>query len=353
MLFSAACSKKADTTETGTGSTTGATAPQGVSIDYSTLSGTINGSGSTFQKAFDEEAITAMKAKAPGVINNYAGGGSGKGKQDLADQVVDWAGTDSTVKPEELGKYKGGAIFYFPTVAAPITVSYNLSGVNSLNLSAPTLAKIFEGKIKTWDDAAIKADNPSVNLPSTAITVAHRSDGSGTTSNFTKYLKTAAGPDWTLDAGDTVQWPADTQAGNGNNGVAQIVKSTAGAIGYVDFSDAKGAGLVFAAIKNKAGKFVAPTLAGASAAVASADVKDDLTYSPLDAAGDDAYPITAPTWIITYQKIPDATKGNDVKGWINFALTEGQALAPAVDFAALPQSMQQKAVAQLAKLQVG
>jgi phosphate transport system substrate-binding protein len=329
-------------------------APAGApGVDYGSLTGTINGSGATFPKAFYEEALQGMRARAGNLRNNYAGGGSGKGKQDLADQVVDWAGSDSTVKPQDLGKYKGGPILYFPTVAAPITVSYNLPEVGHLQLSPSTLAKLFQREITTWNDPAVAADNPGVNLPATPVVVAHRADGSGTTSNFTKYLKAAAGPDWKLEAGDTVNWPVDTQAGNGNAGVAQIVTGTEGAIGYVDYSDAKATGLTFAAIKNKDGRYVAPSLEGASAALEGAKVNDDLTYDPLDAAGAQSYPITAPTWILVYARYPDATEGAAVKAWVNYVLTEGQVIAYQVDYAPLPASLQQRAVAQLEKIQIG
>src|SRR4029453_9808276 len=145
---------------------------------------------------------------------------------------------------------------YVPTVAAPITVSFNLAGVDKLQLSPETVAKIFSRTVKTWNDAAIAQDNPGVTLPATAITVAHRSDGSGTTSNFTKYLAAAAPHDWKLRRGDTGQGAADPQGGAKNTGVAQIVKQAAGGIGYVDFADAKASGLKFAAIKNKEGKYL-------------------------------------------------------------------------------------------------
>ena len=171
-------------------------------------SATLNGSGSTFQKTFDQVAIQAFQQKNSGVTINYAGGGSGKGKTDLQTKTVDFAGTDSTVAAADLSKYQGGQILYFPTVSAPITVSYNVSGVSNLQLSPSTLAQIFSGKITSWDDAAIKADNPGASLPSTAITVVHRADASGTTSNFTKYLVSAGGSDWTLGSGDTVSWPS-------------------------------------------------------------------------------------------------------------------------------------------------
>src|SRR4051812_20544975 len=212
---------------------------------------TLNESGSTFQKPFLEEVAQAFSSKQGAVTVNVGGGGSGKGKQDLADQGVDIAGSDSIPKPEDLAKYKGGPILYFPTVAAPITVSYHLDGVDKLQLDSDTIAKIFQRQVKTWNDPAIAALNPKAKLPSTNITVAHRADGSGTTSNFTKYLAAAAPSTWTLGAGDTVNWPADTQAGNGNAGVAQVVTSTNVAVGYVDFSDAEALSLKFADVKNK------------------------------------------------------------------------------------------------------
>ncbi len=353
LLALGACSKKAGTGGSGGSAPAGSGPPGAAGIDYQALSGTVNGSGATFPKTFYESAIGGMRAKAPNLTNNYAGGGSGKGKQDLADQVVDWAGSDSTVKPDDLGKYKGGTILYFPTVAAPITVSYNLADVGSLKLSPSTLARIFQGEIKAWNAPEIQADNQGTNLPGTPVVVAHRSDGSGTTSNFTRYLKAAAAADWKLDAGDTVSWPADSQAGSGNSGVAQIVKSTKGAIGYVDFADAKASGLQLAAIKNRSGNFVAASLQGASAALAGATVKPDLTYDPLDAPGDNAYPITAPTWVIVYERQADATRGNAVKAWINYVLSDGQVLAPTVDFAPLPEGIQRQAVAQLDKIRIG
>ena len=350
-LVGAACSKT-DTTSTGSGGTTAGSAAPGPKV-ADNLSGTLNGSGATFPAPFYEESINGFKEVAPKLTVNYGGGGSGKGKQELQDQVVQWAGTDSLVKDEDKPKFKGGAFLYFPTVAAPITVSYNVKGLDKLQLSASTLGKIFGGKVTTWNDPAIAADNSGTTLPSTPIKVVHRSDGSGTTSNFTKYLKAAAGSDWTLDAGDTVNWPADQTGANGNAGVAQGIKNTDGAVGYVDFSDAKATGLSFASIKNKDGKFVAPSLEGASAALANATIKDDLTYSALDTAGATAYPITAGTYVIVYQKQPDATQGANIKGWLTYLLTTAQGDAAAVDFAKLPDGLQAKAVAQLDKIQVG
>ena len=316
------------------------------------LSATLNGSGATFPKPFYEEVIAAYSERQPGVTVNYAAGGSGTGRQNLQDGVVDFAGSDGLVKAEDVPKYKGGEFLYVPTVAAPITVSYNLSGVRDLVLDAETTARIFQRQIKQWDDPALTALNPGVRLPATPITVAHRSDGSGTTENFTKYLATAAPGTWALKSGATVEWPADTQAGNGNQGVAQIVKGTTGAIGYVDLSDAKASGLQTATLKNKAGKLVKPTLEATSAALAGITVADDLSYNPLDAGGDTSYPIAAPTWILVYKTQTDKAKGEALKSFLTFLLTDGQDIAPEIDYAKLPDSLRERALAQVAKISV-
>jgi phosphate transport system substrate-binding protein len=313
---------------------------------------TLNGSGSTFQKGYQEAAIDAFTKGTPGATINYGGGGSGKGRQDLADMVVDFAGSDSPYKEPDLAKNKGGDVLYFPVLLGPITLSYNVDGVDKLQLSAQTVAGIFQRDIKKWNDKAIAADNPGVKLPATDIVVAHRSDGSGTTDNFTKYLDAAAKGVWKLKSGSTVEWPADTQAGNGNPGVAQIVKSTAGAIGYVDLSDAKASGLKYASVKNQAGKFVEPTAESASAAGDGIEVKDNLTFSAIDAKGDAAYPITYQTWVIVYAKQADKARGEAVKNYLKYLVTDGQKLLPELDFAPLPRSLQDKAVAQLDKVQV-
>lgn len=338
-LVAAACGKSSSD------STTSTTAKS--SFDYSSISGTLNGSGATFPKAFYEEAIAGFGDVASSVTVNYNAVGSGQGKKDLAAGTSDWAGSDSTVKDDEKANFKG-PFLYFPTVAAPITVSYNLSGVKDLKLSPETLAKIFMGTVTTWNDPAIAADNSGVTLPSTAITVAVRSDGSGTTSNFSKYLAAAAPSVFTVTAGDTVAWPK-AQAGKGNAGVAQIVKDTAGAIGYVDLSDALATGLSTASIKNKDGNFVAPTLAGATAALAGAEIKADLTYSPLNAAGAQAYPITAPTYVIVYTT--PTSNAAAIRGWLTYLLTEAQDLAKDVDFAPLPTALRDKALAQISQIQ--
>ena len=222
-------------------------------FDYSSLSGTLNGSGSTFQKTFDEAAIAAFADVAPGLTVNYQGVGSGQGKKDLAAGTIDWAGTDSKVSDADMGNFPGG-ILYFPTVAAPITVSYNLSGVDKLQLSPDTLAGIFMGEITTWNDPKIAADNPR-RRPAE-----HRHHRRRPLRRLGHHLGLLEVPGQGRPERVHPRPPATPSsgpsrtAGKGNPGVAQIITQTDGAIGYVDYSDAKASGLTFAAIKNKAGE---------------------------------------------------------------------------------------------------
>ena len=358
-LIGAACSSSSTTKDT-TAATTADTAVTEettttvAGLDYSKLSGSLVASGATFPKSFYDEAIANLATTAPDLTIEYGGGGSGKGRSDLQEKVVDFAGTDGVVKAEDIAKFTGGEFVYVPTVIAPITLSYNLPGVDTLQLSPATIAGIYQLTITNWNDAAIAADNPGVTLPDQAIVAARRADGSGTTENFTKFLKAAVGPDaggtWALGSGSTVEWPAGTQAGDGNSGVAQLVKSTTGAIGYVDLSDAKANGLTVALVKNKAGKFVAPTLEAASAAAEGATINDDLTYFLGWADGDAAYPIAAQTWIIAYTTQADPAKAEAIRGFLTYLLNDGQALAATIDFAPLPESLRLKAIENIAKI---
>ncbi len=344
-LLAAACGSSSSSKPNNQGSDAGGTS---TTTAAPLSAATLNGSGATFPQAYYETLIQAFKTAQPSVTATYGGGGSGKGQTDLQGGLVQWAGSDSTIKPEDVAKFKG-PFLYFPTVAAPITVSYNLAGVK-LNLSPDTLAGIFGGTITKWDDPTIKADNAGVTLPSTTITVAHRADGSGTTANFTKYLVAAAPTAWKLGTDKVVAWPAGQQAGEGNAGVAQIVKSTAGSIGYVDYSDAKAGALVFASLKNATGKFVAPSLESATAALDGATLAADLTYNPLNATGAGAYPITAPTYILVYTAQADPAVKAALKGFLEYIYADGQDLAKTVDFAPLPAAILTAAKAQIAKI---
>ncbi len=316
------------------------------------LTATLNGSGSSFQDSLQQTAIGAFVAEAPNATVNYTKSGSGAGKKDLAQENVQFAGTDSLVKPDELPTFRGGELLYFPIAAAPITVSFSLRGIDVIDLTPDLLAAVFERRITRWNDPAIVAANPEVDLPDMGIVPVVRSDGSGTTNNFTKYLQAAAGPAWTLGSGDTVGWPDGTLAAEKNSGVAALLSSTAGAIGYVDLADAAAADLTRARIRNRAGNFVEAKLPGATAALAAAEVEEDLTFSPLDTEGERAYPITAPTWVLVYARQPDRATRDTLAAYLRFLLTETQALAPTVGFAPLPKDLQQRALDQLDRLTV-
>src|SRR5690242_2280745 len=204
-LVLAACGSSSSS---GGGSSSGGSGP----------SGTLNGSGSTFQLTFQQAAISQFTSVQPNVTVNYGGGGSGKGRTDLASGVVNFAGSDSPIPSKEASNFQGKTILYFPVLIGPITLAYNLSGVSNLKLDGPTIAGIFEGKIKTWDDPAIKALTSGVSLPSTAITTAVRSDSSGTTANFALFLTEAAPSTWTLGTSSIITWPSTARAASGNSG---------------------------------------------------------------------------------------------------------------------------------------
>jgi phosphate transport system substrate-binding protein len=341
-VFAAACSSSSTTTGSGSGSSSGGS---------SNLSGTLNGSGSTFQLTFQEAAIAAFKSVQSGMTVNYGGGGSGKGRTDLSSGVVSFAGSDSPVPSTEASNFTGKTVLYFPVVIGPITLSYNLTGLSKpLQLSAPVIANIFQGKITTWNNSAIAADNPGVKLPSTAITLAVRSDSSGTTANFSLFLMTAEPSVWTLGSSSTINWPKTARAGNGNGGVAQIVKSTPGAIGYVDYADAKASGLSFASVKNSSGNYIAPSVSSATAAASGVTVAPNLTFHAVWAPGAQAYPITYQSWDLVIQKQSSANTTKMLKAYIGYLLGAGQQLLPSLNYAPLPANIDSMAKAQLSKI---
>ena len=282
---------------------------------------------------------------------NYGGGGSGAGRSALYAGTVNFAGSDSPIPAADQSKVPAGkTVLYFPVQIGPVAIAYNLQGVTGLKLDAPTLAKIFSGKITTWNDPAIKALNSGANLPSTSITLAVRLDSSGTTQNFSLYLEKAAASDWTLGSSSLISWPKTAHAANGGNGVAQAVKSTPGAIGYVDFSTATASGLSAASIKNSAGSFVAPSSAGATAAASHVTPAADLTFTTVDEPGADSYPITYQSWDLVYAEQPNANDAALLKGYLGYLLGDGQKLLTQLNLAPLPASIDSAAVAQLDKI---
>jgi phosphate transport system substrate-binding protein len=272
---------------------------------------------------------------------------------------VDFTGSDPALKPADVKAMKG-PVLQFPVAFGAITASYNLQGVKSgLKLDGPTLANIFMGKIKTWNDPAIKALNPGISLPSTAITVVYRSDSSGTTNGFTTYLsdvspafKSAVG------AGKTVKWLVGEGAAK-NAGVAAAVKQTAGAIGYVEQAYALENGFTYASIKNSAGTYELPTITNTSAAAVGVAVPADLGISTIDSPNTAAYPIVSQTFLDAYTDPckdggASAATAAGVKEFLTYAVGAGQSTLGAggsqLPYAPLPASLQAKDKAQLATL---
>ena len=309
--------------------------------DGEQASGEILGSGASFPDAFYAAAIEAYAEVNPDLVVTYSAEGSSAGKEAFGQNLNDFAGTDSLV-----GEGDGpepGSFQYIPTVAAPITVSYNLPGFEGIQISQETLAGIFQGDITVWNDPAIAETNPDLTLPETAITVAHRSDGSGTTKNFSTFLDEATDT-WTLGASDEIEWPANAIGGEKNTGVAQVITQTEGAIGYVDLADATETGLVTAAIENAEGAFIQPSLDASTAALEGAVVNEDLSYNPLNAAGADSYPIVAPTYLLIRTEYEDENVAAGVKEFVNYLLTDGQDIAAENNFAALPENLRAQAL---------
>jgi phosphate transport system substrate-binding protein len=327
------------------------TPPSSSSSSGAALSGTINGSGSTFQLVYQQSAIAAFKSVQSGMTVNYAGVGSGTGRTDLASGTVNFAGSDSPIPSTELSDFKGKTVLYFPVVIGPITLSYNLPSLSKpLQLTPTVIADIFQGNIKTWNNSAIAAINPGVTLPSTAITLAVRSDSSGTTQNFSLFLVDAAPSVWKLGTNSTITWPSTAHAASGNSGVAQVIKSTTGAIGYVDYATAKASGLTYASVKNSSGDYVAPSVAAASASAAGVTVSSNLTFHAVWGTGATAYPITYQSWDLVYAKQKTANDAALLKAYLGYLLGAGQKLLPSLNYAPLPASIDSMAVAQLSKI---
>lgn len=342
-LGAAACGSSDDSStsaNTGGGASTSSSAGQ--------LGGTINGAGATFPQPVYSEWANQFKEKV-GTTVNYQGIGSGGGIAQFTEGTVDFGASDAAMDDEEMAAAeKKGQPVHVPTVLGAVTVSYNVPGVDKgLKLDGATVADIFLGKVKKWNDPAIATLNDGVDLPDENITVCHRSDESGTTANFTLFLSDTS-PEWKNGPGNdkSVQWPTGTGA-KGNDGVAGCVKQTEGSIGYVEQAYALQNDFTTAAVKNKEGQFVEPSLEATSAAGEGASPPADLRFATINASGASTYPISAVTFLLVYQDMckaglqPDQAKR--VKAWLDFALGDGQKIAPQLEYAPLPETIKAKA----------
>jgi phosphate transport system substrate-binding protein len=302
----------------------------------------INGAGASFpypvysQWAYKYHELNGVKI-------NYQSIGSGGGIAQIKAKTVDFGATDEPLKPEDLEK---SGLVQFPTVMGGVVAVVNVPDIESgkLKLDGPTLAAIFMGKISKWDDAAIKQLNPDLKLPSQAIAVAHRTDGSGTTFIFTSYLA-AVSPEFKekVGAGKAVKWPAaNSIGGKGNEGVAGQVKAVSGAIGYVEYAYAFQNKIPYALLKNQAGKFVEPSIETFQAAAANADwTKAPQGFSLMlnNQPGEASWPIVGATYIMAYKDYPDANKGKTILKFFDWAYGHGADLAKNLHYVPLPDNV--------------
>ena len=297
----------------------------------------ITGAGATFPYPIYSKWADAYK-KETGNGLNYQSIGSGAGIKQIMAKTVTFGATDAPLKPEQLDK---AGLAQWPMVMGAIVPVINIDGLksNDLVLDGKTLGDIYLGKIKSWDDAAIKKLNPDLKLPSAAITVVRRSDGSGTTFNFTDYLSKAS-PDWKakVGAGTAVEWPVGVGA-KGNEGVAGNVGQTKNSIGYVEYAYAKQSNLVYAAMVNSAGKTVKPTIASFQAAAANADWKNSPGYYQIltNQPGDESWPITAATFILMYKQPADKAASAEALKFFRWAYEKGDKMAEALDYIPMPE----------------
>jgi phosphate transport system substrate-binding protein len=316
--------------------------------------GSLTGAGATFPEPFYTKAFYLYSQTHPQVTVNYQAVGSGAGIQQFTKGTVDFGASDVPMLAADITAAGGpDSLVQIPTTLGVVAVAYNLSGVNKVQLDGAALAGIFLGHIQKWNDPAITALNAGSTLPNTSITVVHRSDGSGTTYHFTDYLGKVS-DEWKSKVGvaKSVQWPAGI-GGKGNDGVAQAVKQTEGAIGYVELAYVVQTGMHQAFLKNKSGKFVQASVAGATAAASQNPNVSPTNFSITDEPGDATYPIAGFSWIIVRSSISDSSKAKAVAFLFKWLVTDGQTYGRDLEYAPLPKSVQDLALTNLKQVTSG
>ena len=316
----------------------------------------INGAGATFpypiySKWFDEYH------KANGTQINYQSVGSGAGIKQVTEGTVDFGASDGPMNDEQIKAYRaknGTGISHFPTVLGAVVPTYNIAGVSgALNFTPEALSGIFLGRISKWNDPAIVAANKGVSLPGNDIVVIHRSDGSGTTYIWTDYLS-KVNPDWKdkVGKGTSVNWPVGL-GGKGNEGVTGLIKQTPNSIGYVELIYAAQNKVPYGSVKNAAGTLVKADLASVTEAAAAAakTIPDDFRVSITNAPGKNAYPISSFTWLLIPEKFKETGKRDAIKGFLKWAITDGQSDVEALSYAKLPKEVVDKELQAISKIQ--
>ena len=314
----------------------------------------VGAAGSTFVNPIMTKWISAYEQGHPGMQVNYRAIGSAAGINELKQGMLEIAATDAPLSDTQLQEMP--PVIQVPVAAGPVCAVYNLPGLKvPLRLSASTLAGIFSGKIISWQDPVIVRENAGAALPHAAIIVVHRSDGSGTTNIFTSYLAKVS-REWSKEAGQglTVKWPVGIAA-QGSSGVLDFVSANFGTIGYAELNYAKDKKLPVASIQNRAGSFVAPSPASATAALEafSEALSKDVRTSVVDpsASAKDAYPITGLTFLLFARDRSDAAEQQAIRDFVQYTVNGGQDLAEGLDYAKLPKSIQERAQSLLSGMQ--
>jgi phosphate transport system substrate-binding protein len=302
---------------------------------------TITGAGATFPYPIYSKWFSEYNKMHPNVEVNYQSIGSGGGIRQLSSGTVFFGATDGPMTNDQM-LAAGFRIMHVPTVLGGDVPVYNIPGVSAeLRFTGPLLADIFLGKITKWNDPAIRAVNPGVNLPADDITVVHRSDGSGTTYIWVDYLSKVS-PEWKQKVGvaTSVNWPAGI-GGKGNEGVAGLVKQTPGSIGYVELIYAIQTNISYGSVQNQAGQFVRATTETVSnaAAAAARNMPKDFRVSITNAPGKDVYPVSSFTWLLVQESPKDVQRSRILLDFIHWALTDGQKYAPELGYAPLPKEV--------------
>jgi phosphate transport system substrate-binding protein len=305
------------------------------------------GAGATFPYPFFSRAFYAYSQEHSGVTVNYASIGSGGGISQFTAKTVDFGASDVPMTKTELSAAQdaNGAVVQLPDTLGGIAIAYNVPGApKHIKLQPKTLADIFFGKVTNWNDPEIAAVNPGVKLPNLAILVAHRADGSGTTFHFTDYMSKIS-PDWKtkVGSGKTVNWPTGVGA-KGNEGVAGQLSNTPGAIGYIELAYALQNDISYAAMQNKAGEYVLPSIDSIKAAAAQKPEVSATDFSITDMGGKDSYPIAGYSWIMVWKNQADPARAKELTAMLKWLVTGGQQYAAKVNYVPLPDNVQQVAL---------
>lgn len=327
-----------------------------LSISVFGQSGALTGAGSTFINPLMSKWSKEYHTLHPNVQINYQSIGSGGGRQQFLAKTVAFGASDAPLTDEQLAQAGGTAnVVHIPVTQGAVVIAYNVPGVSKqLRFSPESIAGMYLGEIKMWNDPKIAADNPGVSLPAKPVLIVHRSDGSGTTDIFTDYL-TKVSDEWKskVGRGTSVQWPIGI-GGQGNEGVANQVRNTQGGVGYIELAYAKQNKIAYGLVKNKAGNYTDPDPKNVTNAAASLkDLPADLRFSITDQPGSQAYPIAGSVWVLLYKNQQDVEQGKLVTDFVEWAITDGQKYANELDYAVLAKNLVQKSQAALHSIACG